>query len=45
MEECTSVIAEIEEHLNTKSRHERAHQMRKNSRVQKERFADLDKKM
>ena len=45
MEECTSVITEMEEHLNIKSRHERSHQMRKNLRVRKERFADPDKKM
>ena len=45
MEECTSLIAEMEEHLNTKSRHERARQMRKNLKVRKERFGDPDRKM
>jgi hypothetical protein len=45
MDECTSLITEMEEHLSTKSRHERAHQMRKNLKVRKERFADPDKKM
>ena len=45
MEECTSIIMEMEEHLSTKSKHERAHQMRKNLRVRKERFADPEKKM
>jgi hypothetical protein len=45
MDECTSLITEMEEHPSTKSRHERAHQMRKNLKVRKERFVDPDKKM
>ena len=43
MNECTSLITEMEEHLNTKSRHERAHEMRKDLKVRKERFAAPDK--
>ena len=30
MDECTNLITEMQEHLSTKSRHERAHHMRKN---------------
>ena len=45
MDECTILITEMEEHLSTKSRHERAHQTRKNLKVRKEMFADPDKKM
>ena len=45
VEECTSVIAEMDEHLSKKARYERAHQMRKNLKVRKERFAAPDKKM
>ena len=43
MKECTSVIEEMEEHLSKKARYERAHQMRKNLKVRKERFTDPDK--
>ena len=33
--ECTILITEMEEHLSTRSRHERAHQMRTNLKVRK----------
>ena len=36
MDKCTSIITEMEEHLGTESRHEKAHQMRKNLKVRRE---------
>ena len=36
MDECTSITTEMKQHLSTKSRHKRAHQMRKNLKVRRE---------